>query len=168
MEITEEELQKKLDEAVAKATKSMLSQEQFDEALKKRLSEKEAKHKAEMEELKKTADMSAEEKQKHAFDELTKERDELKGLLAKKEHLENLTKLMTEKKVGAEFLPMFSGISDLKEAGDVMDKFNQAFDERVKKAKDELIAPHTPNVQNNTNPSDDAEIDRIMGIKPVK
>ena len=168
MELTEEELQKKLDEAVANAKKGLLSQEQFDEALKKRLSEKEAKHKAELEEMKKTADMSAEEKQKHAFDELTKERDELKGLLAKKEHLENLTKLMTEKKVSAEFLPMFSGISDIKEAGDMMDKFNQAFAEKVKQAKDELIAPHTPSIQNNTNPSDDAEIDRIMGIKPNK
>lgn len=164
MEITEEELQKKLDEAVAKASKGMLSQEQFDEALKKRLSEKEAKHKAELEELKKTADMSAEEKQKHALDELTKERDELKGLLAKKEHLENLTRLMAEKKVGTEFLPMFSEISDIKEAGAMMDKFNEAFEAKIKAEKEALISPHTPSVQNKNAP-DDAEVDRIMGIK---
>ena len=167
MEITDEELQKKLDEAVAKATKGLLSQEQFDEALKKRLSEKEAKHKAELDELKKTADMSAEEKQKHALDELTKERDELKGLLAKKEHIENLTKLMTEKKVSSEFLPMFSNISDIKEAGALMDKFNQAFDAKIKAEKEALINPHTPSIQTTTNPSDDAEVDRIMGIKPT-
>ena len=168
MELTDEELQKKLDEAVAKATKGLLSQEQFDEALKKRLSEKEAKHKAELEEAQKTASMTAEEKQKHAFAELAKERDELKGLLAKKEHIENLTKLMADKKVSAEFLPMFSGISDLKEAGAMMDKFNETFEAKIKAEKESLINPHTPSIQTTTNPSDDAEVDRIMGIKPTK
>lgn len=167
MELTEEELQKKLDEAVAKATKGLLSQEQFDEALKKRLSEKEAKHKAELEEAQKTASMTAEEKQKHAFEELAKERDELKGLLAKKEHIENLTKLMTEKKVGSEFLPMFSNISDLKQASEMMDKFNEAFDAKIKAEKESLINPHTPNIQISNNAQNDAEIDRIMGIKPT-
>lgn len=167
MELTDEELQKKLDEAVAKATKGLLSQEQFDEALKKRLSEKEAKHKAELEEAQKTASMTAEEKQKHAFEELAKERDELKGLLAKKEHIENLTKLMTEKKVGSEFLPMFSNISDLKEASEMMDKFNEAFDAKIKAEKESLINPHTPNIQISNNAQNDAEIDRIMGIKPT-
>ena len=167
MELTDEELQKKLDEAVAKATKGLLSQEQFDEALKKRLSEKEAKHKAELEEIQKTASMTAEEKQKHAFEELAKERDELKGLLAKKEHIENLTKLMSEKKVGSEFLPMFSSISDLKQASEMMDKFNEAFDAKIKAEKESLINPHTPNIQISNNAQNDAEIDRIMGIKPT-
>lgn len=167
MEITEEELKKKIDEAVAKATKGLLTQEQFDESLKKRLSEKEAKHKAELEEVQKTAKMSAEEKQKHDFDELTKERDELKGLLAKKEHTENLSKLMAEKKIGSEFLPMFSSISDLKEAGAMMDKFNSTMEAKLKAEKENLINPHTPQKQTTGSSADDAEIDRIMGIRPT-
>lgn len=168
MEITDEELKKKIEEAVATATKGLLTQEQFDESLKKRLSEKEAKHKAELEEVQKTAKMSAEEKQKHDFDELTKERDELKGLLAKKEHTENLSKLMSEKKIGSEFLPMFSNISDLKEAGEMMDKFNSTFEERIKAEKENLISPHTPSTQTSAPTTDDEEVDRVLGIRKVE
>ena len=113
MEISDEELKQKLDEAVANATKGLLSQEQFDKILKERLSEKDAKHKAELEEIKKTEKMSAEEKQKHDLEALTKERDELKGLLAQKEHDENIAKLMGEKKIGNEFRGLFIGVSDL-------------------------------------------------------
>ena len=167
MELSEEELKKKLDEAVANATKGLLSQEQFDKTLKERLSEKDAKHKAELEEIKRTEKMSAEEKQKHDFEALTKERDELKGLLAKKEHDENIGKLMAEKKIGNEFRQMFIGISDVEQAGALMDEFNKSFEAKLKAEKDELIKPHTPNTQIGSNASfDDAEADRIMGIRP--
>lgn len=144
MEISEEDLKKRIADAVATATKGLLTQEQFDDALKKRLSEKEAKHKAELEEVQKTAKMSAEEKQKHDFESLTKERDELKSQLAQKEHSEVLARLMNEKKIGAEFSEMFSGISDLKVAGEMMDKFNEKFSAKLNEEKEALINPHTP------------------------
>lgn len=153
MEISEEDLKKKLDEAVANATKGLLTQEQLNEIVQKRLSEKEAKHKAELEEVQKTAKMSAEEKQKHDFENLTKERDELKGLLAQKEHSEGLARLMNEKKIGAEFSEMFSGISDLKTAGEMMDKFNAKFTERLNAEKEALLNPHTPK-ENISSPKD--------------
>lgn len=163
----EEELQKKLDEGVTKDIK-LLSQEQFDKILKERLAEKEAKHRAELEEVQKTAKMSAEEKQHHDFEALAKERDELKGLLAQKEHDENITKLMGEKKICNEFKQMFIGIPDIKQAGELMEEFNKTFEAKLKAEKENLINPHTPKIQtSDSHIFDDAEADRIMGIRPT-
>ena len=50
MEITEEELNKKIADAVAEAKKGLLTQDQFNEAISKRIGEVNEKHKKELEE----------------------------------------------------------------------------------------------------------------------
>lgn len=162
MEITEEELKKKIDEAVASATKGLLTQDQFNEAISKRISEVNEKHKKELEEKEKVAKMTAEEKQKHDFEALAKERDELKNSLAQKEHKEKLTSLMGEKKIDNSFYDMFSGINDLEKAGAMMDNFNKSFENKLNKAIDEKISPHVPN--KDTGTTDDAQLRKAMGL----
>ena len=98
MEITEEELNKKIAEAQAEAKKGLLTQDDFDKALSKRINELSEKHQKELEEKEKVLKMSEEERRKHDFETLTKERDELKNSLQAKEHKEQLLTLMADKK----------------------------------------------------------------------
>lgn len=154
MEITEEELQKKIDEAVAKAKDGLLTQEQVNDAISKRISELNEKHKKALDEQAKIAKMTAEEKQKHEFEQLTKERDELKLSLQAKEHKENMLNLMSEKKVDSSFYEMFSSIQDLQQAGVMMDKFNETLASKVNAEIDNKIKPNIPH--NNLNTTKDA------------
>ena len=151
MEITEEELKKKIEEAVTERTKGLLTQDQFNEAISKRISEVNEKHKKELEEKEKVAKMTAEEKQKHDFEALAKERDELKTSLAQKEHKEKLTSLMGEKKIDSSFYDMFSGINDIEQAGVMMDKFNEVLKNKVDTVVDSKINPHIPAKDNTTS-----------------
>ena len=82
MEITEEELNKKIAEAQAEAKKGLLTQDDFDKALSKRINELTEKHKKDLEEKEKILKMSEDERRKHDFEVLTKERDELKSSLS--------------------------------------------------------------------------------------
>jgi hypothetical protein len=154
MEITEEELNKKIADAVAEAKKGLLTQDQFNEAISKRISEVNDKHKKELEEKEKTAKMTAEEKQKHEFEQLTKERDELKSSLQAKEHKEKMLSLMADKKLDSSMYDMFSGIQDLEQAGVMMDKFNETVSNRVNAEIDGKIKPNVPH--NNPNDKKDA------------
>jgi hypothetical protein len=162
MEITEEELNKKIADAVAEAKKGLLSQEDFDKAISKRITEVNEKHKKELEEKEKIAKMSAEEKQKHDFEQLTKERDELKSSLQAKEHKEKLINLMSEKKVDSSFYDVFSNVQDLKIAGDMMDKFNESFNNKVNAEVEKKIKPNVPGTGGNN--SDDQAIRKAMGL----
>lgn len=162
MEITEEELKKKIDEAVAKAKEGMLTQDQVNEVVSKRIGEVNEKHKKALEEQAKIAKMSAEEKQKHDFDELTKERDELKTSLLAKEHKENILSLMAEKKIDNSFYDVFSGISDTKTASEMMDTFNKSFEAKVNEAVESKINSHVPNKTITT--TNDADLRRAFGL----
>ncbi len=150
MEISEEELKKKIDDAVAEATKGLFTQEQLDKVISDRANQLNDKHKKELEEKEKVAKMSAEEKLKHDFEEMTKERDELKSSLAAKERKEKLTSMMAEKKIDSSFYEMFSGIDDLEKAGTVMDKFNETLKSKVDAEVDGKINPNVPGKNNNT------------------
>lgn len=162
MEITEEELNKKIAEAVAEAKKGLLTQDQFNEAISKRIGEVNEKHKKELEEKEKVAKMTAEEKQKHEFEAIAKERDELKSSLALKEHKEKLTALMSEKKIDSSFYEMFSNIQDLEQAGGLMDKFNDTLKSKVDAEVESKIKPNVPNTGGNN--SDDQAIRKAMGL----
>ena len=164
MEISEEELKKKIDDAVAEATKGLLTQEQFDKSLSERLNKEKEKHKKELEEKEKTAKMSAEEKMKHDFDMVTKERDELKSSLAAKEHKEKLTGMMAEKKIDNSFYSMFSGIQDMDEAGKVMDKFNETLKSKVDAEVEGKLKSNVPGGNNGNDNVDDAALRRAMGL----
>ena len=150
MEITEEELQNKINEAVAKAKEGLLTQDQVNEVISKRISEVNEKHKKALDEQAKIAKMTAEEKQKHEFEQLTKERDELKLSLQAKEHKENLLNLMSEKKVDGSFYEMFSSIQDLQKASVMMDKFNETLANKVNAEIDNKIKPNVPHSNPNT------------------
>lgn len=163
MEITEEELKKKIEEAVAESRKGLLTQDQVNEIVAKRLSEANDKHKKEIEERERIAKMSAEEKQKHDFEEMQKERDEFKQQLAQKEHKEKIINLMTEKKIDSSLYDVFSGITDLDVAGNMMNKFNETVTEKVNAEVDKKIKPNVPSVGNNN--VDDAQLRRAMGLK---
>lgn len=162
MEITEEELKKKIADAVAEAKKGLLTQDQFNEAISKRIGEVNEKHKKELDEREKVAKMTAEEKQKHDFEALAKERDELKSSLAQKEHREKLTALMGEKKIDSSFYEMFSNINDLTKAGEVMDSFNKSFEDKLNAAIDGKIKPNVPNKDNGL--TEDAQLRKAMGL----
>lgn len=149
MEITEEELNKKIADAVAEAKKGLLTQDQFNEAISKRIGEVNEKHKKELEEKEKIAKMSAEEKQKHEFEAMQKERDELKNSLALKEHKEKLTTLMGEKNIDSSFYEMFSGVQDLEQAGNLMDKLNETLKSKVDSEVESKIKPNVPSSNNN-------------------
>ena len=96
MEISEEELKKKLDEAAAKAREGLLTQEDVDKAISKRVAELKKKHNEELEEERNKAKMSAEELQKHELEKIKAEKAELEKTLQAKEHSEKITKLMAE------------------------------------------------------------------------
>lgn len=162
MEISEEDLKQKIAEAQAEAKKGLLTQEDFDKALSKRINELTEKHKKDLEEKEKTAKMTAEEKQKHDFEVLTKERDELKNSLAQKEHKEKLLSLMTEKKVDNSFYEMFSNVTDIEKAGQMMDKFNETLKAQVDAEVDKKLNPHVPSSGGNNN--DDAQLRKAMGL----
>lgn len=164
MEITEEELNKKIEEAKAEATKGLLTQEQFNETLSRRLGEINEKHKKELEEKEKTAKMSAEEKQKHDFEVLTKERDEIKALLAQKEYKEKLTTLMSEKKVDNSFYEVFSNVPDLKVAGDLMDKLNNTMKAQVDAEIEKKLTPNVPKATNGETDVTTAQMRKAMGL----
>lgn len=161
MEITEEELKTKIEEAVAKAKEGLLTQEQFDSTLSKRINEVNEKHKKELAEKEKIAKMTAEEKQKHDFDTLTKENEELKSSLAAKDHKEKLNALMSEKKVDSSFYDMFSGIADLEKAGALMDKFNETFTAKVNEELDSKIKSNVPSINKN---NDNTSLRKAMGL----
>ena len=162
MELSEEELNKKIAEAQAEAKKGLLTQEDFDKALSKRINELTEKYKKDLEEKEKTAKMTAEEKQKHDFEVLTKERDELKSSLAEKEHKEKLLSLMSEKKVDNSFYEMFSSVADIEKAGQMMDKFNETLKSQVDAEVEKKINPHVPS--SNGNNTDDAQLRKAMGL----
>lgn len=164
MEITEEELNKKIEEAKAEAKKGLLTQEQFNETLSRRLGELNEKHKKELEEKEKTAKMSAEEKQKHDFELLTKERDEIKAMLAEKEHKEKLTALMGEKKIDNSFYDVFSGVPDLKVAGDLMDKLNATMKAQVDAEVEKKLSPNIPKGTNGENDLTTSQMRKAMGL----
>lgn len=157
MEISEEELKKKLDEAAAKAREGLLTQEDVDKAISKRVAELKKKHNEELEEERNKAKMSAEELQKHELEKIKAEKAELEKTLQAKEHSEKITKLMAEKKIDAEFLDLFSGISDIDAAAATMDKFCEKIKSQVDAAVDSKIKPHIPDVNagnsNNSNPN---------------
>lgn len=163
MEISEQELNNKIAEAQAEAKKGLLTQEQFNDALSKRLGEITEKHKKELEEKEKIAKMSAEEKQKHDMEVLTKERDDMKALLAQKEHKEQLTALMTEKNVDNSFYDIFSGVSDLKIAGELMDKLNTTMKAKVDAEIEKKLNPNVPK-QGQTIDLTTAQLRKAMGL----
>lgn len=144
MEISEEDLKKKIDEAVSNATKGLFTQEQLDKVISERVNQLNDKHKKELEEKEKVAKMSAEEKLKHDFEEMTKERDELKSSLAAKDFKEKLTALMSEKKIDNSFYEMFSGMNDLEKAGVLMDKFNETLKSKVDAEVEGKLNPNVP------------------------
>lgn len=162
MEMSEEELKKKIDEAVANATKGLFTQEQLDKVISERVNQLNDKHKKELEEKEKVAKMSAEEKLKHDFEAMTKERDELKSSLAAKEHKEKLTNLMTEKKIDSSFYEIFSGIDDLEKAGNVMDKFNETLKSKVDAEVEGKLKPNIPEKGNDN--VDDTALRKAMGL----
>lgn len=162
MEITEEELKKKIESAQAEATKGLLTQEDFDKALSKRINELTEKHKKELDEKEKILKMSAEEKQKHDFEVLTKERDELKSSLAEKEHREKLLTMMSEKKVDNSFYDVFSGVADLEQAGKLMDTLKEQMKSAIDKAVEDKLKPNVPSTNGNGN--DDAQLRKAMGL----
>lgn len=163
MEISEEDLKKKIDEAVSNATKGLFTQEQLDKVISERVNQLNDKHKKELEEKEKVAKMSAEEKLKHDFEEMTKERDELKSSLAAKDFKEKLTALMSEKKIDNSFYEMFSGINDLEKAGVVMDKFNETLKSKVDSEVEVKLNPNVPKGNNNEN-INDAALRKAMGL----
>ena len=164
MEISEEELKKKIDDAVAEATKNLFTQEQLDKVISDRVNQLNDKHKKELEEKEKVAKMSAEEKLKHDFDEMTKERDELKSSLAAKERKEKLTSMMAEKKIDNSFYQMFSGIEDMGEAGKMMDKFNETLKSKVDAEVEEKLKPNVPSGNQGNENVDDAALRKAMGL----
>ena len=162
MEITEEELNKKIAEAQAEAKKGLLTQDDFDKALSKRINELTEKHKKDLEEKEKTLKMTAEEKQKHDFEVLTKERDELKSSLEAKEHKEKLMSLMSEKKVDNSFYDMFSNVTDLDKASQMMDKLNAGVKTLVDTEVEKKLKPNIPS--SGGNETDDAQLRKAMGL----
>jgi hypothetical protein len=162
MEISEEELKKKIDEAIAESKKGMFNQEQLNEIVAKRLGEANDKHKKELEEREKIAKMSAEEKQKHDFEVITKERDEFKTKLAERDHKDKILGLMTEKKIDSSLYDIFSNMNDLDKAGQMMDKYNETLASSVSAEVDKKIKPNVPNA--NGNITDDAQLRRAMGL----
>lgn len=157
MEITEEELKQKITNAVSEATKGMLTQDQFNKTLSARINEEKEKHKKDLEEHDRIAKMTAEEKQKHDFESVSQERDELKKQIAEIEHKQKILKLMTDKKIDVGFYDMFSNVSDYEQAGAVMDKFSKTIQDSIEKAIEDKLKPNVPstgtNNDNKTNPN---------------
>lgn len=151
MEITDEELKKKIADAVADATKGMLTQEQFNKTLSARINEEKEKHRKDLEEHDRVAKMTAEEKQKHDFETISQERDALKKQLAEKEHKEKILKLMSGKKIDTSFYELFSNVADYEQAGAAMDKFSETIKQNVDKAVEDKLKPNVPANNNNTD-----------------
>lgn len=162
MEITQEDLDKKIAEAQAEAKKGLLTQEDFDKALSKRINELNEKHQKDIEEKEKVLKMTEEERRKHDFEVLTKERDELKSSLQEKEHKEKLLSLMSEKKVDNSFYDVFSNVPDLEVAGQMMDKFNENIKTMVDTEVEKKIKPNVPSVGGNN--IEDAQLRKAMGL----
>lgn len=162
MEITEEELNKKIAEAQAEAKKGLLTQDDFDKALSKRINELSEKHQKELEEKEKVLKMSEEERRKHDFETLTKERDELKNSLQAKEHKEQLLTLMADKKVDNSFYELFQNVTDLEQAGQMMDKLNANVKTAVDSEVEKRLKPNVPSSGGNNN--DDAQLRKAMGL----
>ena len=162
MEITEEELNKKIADAQAEAKKGLLTQDDFDKALSKRINELTEKHKKDLEEKEKILKMSEDERRKHDFEVLTKERDELKTSLQEKEHKEKLLSLMTEKKVDNSFYDMFSAVSDLEVAGQMMDKLNENVKTAIDSEVEKKLKTNVPSTGGNE--TDDAQLRKAMGL----
>ncbi|MCX4348367.1 MAG: DUF4355 domain-containing protein [Alphaproteobacteria bacterium] len=160
MEISEEDLKKRLDEAAAKAREGMLTQEDVDKAISKRVAEIKKKHNEELEDERNKAKMSAEELQKHELEKIKAEKAELEKTLKAKEHSEKIVKLMSEKEIDTEFLDLFSGISDIDVASATMDKFCEKLKSKVNAAVDSKIKSHVPdtNTGNSSNPNPNAAI----------
>lgn len=164
MEYTEEQkadIQKQIEEA----TKGLLNQEQIDAIVSKRVKDLSDKHAKDLEEKEKIAKMTADEKIKHELEQYKTQLAEKDSLLAQKEHKEKLSALMGEKKVSNEFFDMFANVTDLEKAGALMDKFNESFTAKLNTEIDNKITPHAPSKQ--TNSSDYAEIDAVLGIRPT-
>ena len=70
---------------------------------------------------------------------------------------------MTEKKIDSSLYDVFSGITDLDVAGNMMNKFNETVTEKVNAEVDKKIKPNVPSVGNNN--VDDAQLRRAMGLK---
>lgn len=162
MEITEEELNKKIAEAQAEATKGLLTQDDFDKALSKRINELSEKHKRELEEKEKVLKMSEEERRKHDFEVLTKERDDLRTSLQAKEHKEQLLTLMADKKVDNSFYELFQSVTDLEQAGQMMDKLNANVKTAVDSEVEKRLKPNVPSSGGTNN--DDAQLRKAMGL----
>lgn len=160
MEITEEELQKKLDEATNKAREGMLTQDDLDKAISKRVAELKKKHNEELEDERNKAKMSAEELQKHELEKIKAEKANLEKTLQAKEHSEKINKLMAEKKIDAEFFDMFSGISDIDTAATTMDKFCEKVKSKIDTEVDGKIKPHIP--ETNTGNASTNSINAVM------
>lgn len=160
MEISEEDLKKRLEEAAAKAREGMLTQEDVDKAISKRVAEIKKKHSEELEDERNKAKMSAEELQKHELEKIKAEKAELEKTLKAKEHSEKIVKLMSEKEIDTEFLDLFSGISDIDVASATMDKFCEKLKSKVDAAVDSKIKSHVPgtNAGNSSNPNPNAAI----------
>lgn len=151
MEISEEDLNKKIADAISEATKGMLTQEQFNKTLSARINEEKEKHKKDLEEHDRIAKMTAEEKQKHDFETVSQERDALKKQLADKEHKEKILKLMSDKKIDSSFYEMFSNVADFEQASVVMDKFSETIKNSIDKAVEEKLKPNIPSTNPNNN-----------------
>lgn len=144
MEISEEELKKKLDEAAVKAREGMLTQEDVNKTISQRIAEIKKKHTEDLEDERNKAKMSAEELQRHELEKIKAEKVELEKTLQLKEHSEKITKLMSERKIDAEFFDMFSGISDITVASTTMDKFCEKVKTKIDTEVDGKIKPHVP------------------------
>lgn len=164
MEITEEELQKKIDEAVKKATDGLKSQEEVDKIVSKRVTELNEKHKKELEDEKSKAKMTAEELKEKELEDLKNKLAEKDNLLKQKEHTENITKLMTEKGIGNEFFDMFAGISDLEKARSQMDSFTESLKAKVDAEIESKIKPHVPGKSGAGDNNNDEALRNAMGL----
>lgn len=151
MEITDEELKKKIDEAVAEKTKGLFTQEQVNKAISTRINEEKEKHKKDIEERERVAKMTAEEKQKHDLEIISQERDEYKKQLAEKEHKEKILTLMSDKKIDSGFFELFAGVSDYEKACAAMDKFNDTIKSNVDKAVEGKLKPNIPSSDKHNN-----------------
>lgn len=164
MEISEEELNKKIEEAVSKAKDGLLTQEQVDKIVSERVNKTKEQHKKELEEAQKVAKMTEAEKQKHDFEILTQERDELKKSLAQREHKDKILSLMSERKIENSFYDIFSGIDDIEKAGTMMDKFNETLSARVNAEVDGKLQSNVPSENKEKNNVNDAALRKAMGL----
>lgn len=154
MELTEEELEQKINDAVKAKTEGLFTQDQVNAAISNRLKEEKQKFEKELADREKKASMDASQLEKYEREKLESENKELKSKIQQKEHAETISKLMADKKIDAGFFDTFSGISDIEQAKIQMDKFNETLSQKVSAEIDGKIKAHVPSAPPN-NATDD-------------